>query len=909
MRFECLDAACFGPLRDRQFELDSDIVLVYGPNEAGKSSFRAALETILFGFKPADRDAHPLAQWDPDAVEKLHLEAQLRLDTDEIQSVERVLLQTGKSRFASGRAPFSGARRGNVCVPWTSWLSRDVFASLYSLEISQLAALNPSVSADIDELLLPTPSGLPLRPLADVRAELRRDHTDLWRPDNRGKPMAKQLRKLLTDARADAGRAAEAERELRLARSEREERETELEKLRQHKKQLDREHSESPFLGALFEHRRRSRELGPMVDLTPLGDRPLLKPSELRNDIATLEQRLHAPRSRLDEFIVQLDAVDARVLDRAPEIDLFVAQQPGWEVDRERHAEHLDSAQHGRQRALDELDSVLATGADENALEAANAIPIAGLRASVASWSEQREQYATTAGANTNLARGWALALGFAGLAAVGLGTLGLVAGSDPIADGWMLELVEILAMSGPNSWLAQLADPRLAPTGALLLFASLVTALFVSPARRSEAPTAPEQLTEWLRVLDVADSLLDNPASIERLIAVLETSVRHLREAQSAQLMAEELERSIEERKLRWVELCGNLGLDRSGGGDLLLGRLRAALAAARDQQSRVAQDTAQRDEASRQCERDAPLLASKRQHAQLLERTLLGESQPDSLDGVERTPADSIELDQAFDSIIERRDEEEFLRRRAKELRAEPRFAALEHDPRIHDSPDAPWLPAIVAARDHEIAGLEEQLGREQRRLGELDELLASDAGSSLARATDRVRELESDLARLERKRDRLALLESILAHAEREFRENHQPDVLRRASLYLERITNGRYRRIDLIDDNQGRLWVTPAGRDQPVPVAEPISQGTLDQIFLCLRLGLLDHLDEDRERLPLILDDALLRMDDGRRQEVYRVLGEISPSRQVFLLTCHAAVADEIAAALKATRISL
>ena len=108
MRFECLDAANFGPLRDRQFELDSDIVLIYGPNEAGKSSFRAALETILFGFKPADRDAHPLAQWDPDSVDKLHLEAQLRLDTEEIHSVERVLLQTGKSRFAAGRAVFTG---------------------------------------------------------------------------------------------------------------------------------------------------------------------------------------------------------------------------------------------------------------------------------------------------------------------------------------------------------------------------------------------------------------------------------------------------------------------------------------------------------------------------------------------------------------------------------------------------------------------------------------------------------------------------------------------------------------------------------------------------------------------------------------------------------------------------------
>ena len=188
-------------------------------------------------------------------------------------------------------------------------------------------------------------------------------------------------------------------------------------------------------------------------------------------------------------------------------------------------------------------------------------------------------------------------------------------------------------------------------------------------------------------------------------------------------------------------------------------------------------------------------------------------------------------------------------------------------------------------------------------------IDELLANDVGSSLARATDNVREIESSLAAIERRRDRLALLDSILAMAERQFREDHQPDVLRRASLYLERITNGRYCRIDVVDDDQGLLWVTPSGRDQPVVVAHPISQGTLDQIYLCLRLGLLDHLDEDRERLPLVLDDALLRMDDGRRLAAYRVLEEISPQRQVFLLTCHAAVADAISTALTVVRLSM
>ena len=166
-----------------------------------------------------------------------------------------------------------------------------------------------------------------------------------------------------------------------------------------------------------------------------------------------------------------------------------------------------------------------------------------------------------------------------------------------------------------------------------------------------------------------------------------------------------------------------------------------------------------------------------------------------------------------------------------------------------------------------------------------------------------------LASELDATKRERDRLALLDSVLARAEHVFREEHQPDVLRRASDHLARVTGGRYSRLYYLEGEEGGLHVACADHGEPVPVRSPISRGTLDQIFLCLRLGLLDHLDRDREKLPLILDDALLRMDDARRPQVYALLAEIAPTRQVFVLTCHAAIADEVASALSVARIDL
>ena len=59
---------------------------------------------------------------------------------------------------------------------------------------------------------------------------------------------------------------------------------------------------------------------------------------------------------------------------------------------------------------------------------------------------------------------------------------------------------------------------------------------------------------------------------------------------------------------------------------------------------------------------------------------------------------------------------------------------------------------------------------------------------------------------------------------------------------------------------------------AERGESVPVGAPLSRGTREQIYLCLRLGTLDYLDRGRESLPLLLDEALVHWDAKRRQQL-------------------------------------
>jgi uncharacterized protein YhaN len=253
-------------------------------------------------------------------------------------------------------------------------------------------------------------------------------------------------------------------------------------------------------------------------------------------------------------------------------------------------------------------------------------------------------------------------------------------------------------------------------------------------------------------------------------------------------------------------------------------------------------------------------------------------------------------------YERVLARLRDEEFARRRVAELRADPRVVrAATHADAAAGTSDAEQV-------DAELRACEQALALARERTGRLRQQLEADPGSRRAAAQDEIDALEGELAAVESERDRLALLEAVVARAEAGFRDAHQPDVLRRASEYLRRVTDGRYSRLDY--DAQARLLtVTPADRGEPLAVGKPLSSGTLDQIFLCLRLGLLDHLDEDRERLPLILDDALLRTDDVRRGELYALLAHAARRRQIFLLTCHGAIAREAEEALKVRRIDL
>jgi len=105
-------------------------------------------------------------------------------------------------------------------------------------------------------------------------------------------------------------------------------------------------------------------------------------------------------------------------------------------------------------------------------------------------------------------------------------------------------------------------------------------------------------------------------------------------------------------------------------------------------------------------------------------------------------------------------------------------------------------------------------------------------------------------------------------------------------RRMVTDLERVTAGRYRRVQ-VDDQDLSLKVYAPERGDWVDVST-LSQGTLDCVYLAARIGLVRLVTGDR-RPPLVLDDPFVTLDDERAKRALELLRDVSADFQVIYLT--------------------
>lgn len=239
----------------------------------------------------------------------------------------------------------------------------------------------------------------------------------------------------------------------------------------------------------------------------------------------------------------------------------------------------------------------------------------------------------------------------------------------------------------------------------------------------------------------------------------------------------------------------------------------------------------------------------------------------------------------------------DEQALVRQAAQLERELRRRGGDPDVAAVGKPlDATTLRhlEIAAERAREAASyaLTEASGLRERLRGMLDSLPSiadlEDERAACVAVRDRA------LRQLEALRRASGLIEESARRVHREVAPRLAASVAGRLAL----LTEGAYDEVH-VDPERFAVRLHSRGRPDLIPV-EHVSHGTRDQVGLLLRLALTEVLGEAGEPVPLLLDDPLLSSDPRRRRTAIEFLLRLSADTQVLLTTADPAVAEQVAA---------
>ncbi len=130
-------------------------------------------------------------------------------------------------------------------------------------------------------------------------------------------------------------------------------------------------------------------------------------------------------------------------------------------------------------------------------------------------------------------------------------------------------------------------------------------------------------------------------------------------------------------------------------------------------------------------------------------------------------------------------------------------------------------------------------------------------------------------------------------LLTKTKDRFREERLPKVVKIATRYFSKMTNGAYHSISIpVDDNEFLVESEYGVRFSP----KELSRGTQEQLYLSLRLALTVAYPSSI-RFPILLDDILVHFDRERREAAFHVIREHSENHQILFFTCHERIAKK------------
>ena len=146
------------------------------------------------------------------------------------------------------------------------------------------------------------------------------------------------------------------------------------------------------------------------------------------------------------------------------------------------------------------------------------------------------------------------------------------------------------------------------------------------------------------------------------------------------------------------------------------------------------------------------------------------------------------------------------------------------------------------------------------------------------------ERIEYLEKQVGELRSLEKSINLAKETLEEAYDEIKSEITPKFTKDLSLLIEKISNGKYKNTKF-DTDRGLIVEREDGE---YINCNNLSIGTIDQLYLSLRLSAMNEISE--EKMPIILDEAFAYFDNERLENIIKFISENYDKNQVIIFTC-------------------
>lgn len=843
MIIRALNYTTYGKIEQESYQLSSGLNIIYGENEAGKSTVFNSLSTLLYGFDPASREKHMYTHWNKNEI---LFNADI-MENEELFSVERRLMSVPKLTIANKSKAQVEIRR-NEPLSWIDHVSPTLFKSVFHVTSEDLNRFEEASWDQIQEQLIFSYGTDYLNKVSDVSSKLEQDINAIWRKDRRGAPILNQktaqiaslenekksMQKTLKNAVEMQYELIKLEEQIQMMGMQI----TELSGMQKELRLLLPIKNTLTKVNHLIDQCIKEDYSDHLIKLSEQAERDLrelvIEMDALSDDIEHKKSNLHhfsehekcliengnmrgGIKSELDA-IISLENDLHGISDDLLKINEKIAQQYQLLFNEKPNQKQLDNLQNINPF---EMKNVFQKNMEFEKTYAESASTLKKKK----SGEDRYHLIILVFGLilflisiiQNNLV--W---IGFIGMALIGFGISGVLKNRKK-NELVLLDLEE----SRPeiSRKYSELALPDYVWTDSSFIFFLKLEQLIALNIEENQMHTKKEGL---LNQYNGMKTILENKIQIfgiestrnailttQMLLIEIEKAIDVERNEKSLKFEIATLEKRknalLERINDKQVILTGiNDSFERIGSGDLEYGRQLYEENLERLRKIRV-----YKEELEQQHEWTENVLKWSKDYELSELQIAKFESEIESL-GVERQEA-IIFKNSVFKDIQSIKEK------------------------------------ANIDALDGELIVLKE----------------------------------ECDV--LENERDILMITKEIIEYSDERYRLENQPDLIEKVSTYMSKITNGKYNEI-MVDDNNGKYELFFRIDDQLISISKAFSKGTINQLFFAFRLAVIDAIDSEY-KLPLILDDALVSWDKKRLESTSQLIYELSQKRQVFIMTCH------------------